>query len=136
MVRNEAFRDHWDSIETTPEGWGHFMSLRSFRPAFSFLAYDGTEPVGMIIGHEYDAYTELTGKRGSYVAIVGTRKAARKRGIASALLTAALRAASDDGCILASLGVDADSPTGAVSIYRRMGFTIRDTTLILVKSLS
>ncbi|HUZ53002.1 MAG TPA: GNAT family N-acetyltransferase [Streptosporangiaceae bacterium] len=24
LVHDEAFRDHWDSTETTPEGWAHF----------------------------------------------------------------------------------------------------------------
>jgi GNAT superfamily N-acetyltransferase len=136
LVTNESFRDHWDSTETSQESWNHFMSFSAFRPAFSFLAYEGSEPVGVLIGHEYDAYTGATGKRDLHVAIVGTRKAARKRGIASALLVSAMTTARDDGCVSASLGVDASSVTGAVGVYERIGFAVKDTWISMVKVLS
>jgi mycothiol synthase len=55
LVRNDAFRDHWGSNETTIEGWEHFISYRAFRPALSFLAYAGQEPLGLVLGQEYDA---------------------------------------------------------------------------------
>jgi len=135
LIRNEAFRDHWDSTETSQENWNYFMSFGAFRAAFSFLAYEGSEPVGMLIGHEYDAYTRATGKRDLHVALVGTRKPARKRGIASALLVRALTTAKDDGCVSASLGVDADSATGAVGVYERIGFTVKDTSVAMLKML-
>jgi mycothiol synthase len=135
LVRNEAFRDHWDNTETSQESWNYFMSFGAFRPAFSFLAYDGSEPVCILMGHEYDAYTRAMGKRDLHVALVGTRKHARKRGIASALLVRALTAAKDDGCGSASLGVDADSPTGAVGVYERIGFAVKDTWVAMIKML-
>jgi len=136
LVTNESFRDHWDSTEKSQESWSYFMSFSAFRPAFSFLAYEGSEPVGILIGHEYDAYTRATGKRDLHVAIVGTRKAARKRGVASAMLARAMTVARDDGCVSASLGVDAGSATGAVGVYERIGFTVKDTSTALVKVLS
>jgi mycothiol synthase len=135
LVRNEAFRDHWDTTETSPESWSYFMSFGAFRPAFSFLAYEGSEPVGMLIGHEYDAHTSATGKRDLHVALVGTRKPARRRGIASALLVRAMTTGRDDGCVSASLGVDADSPTGAVGVYERIGFAVKDTWVAMAKTL-
>jgi mycothiol synthase len=136
LIRNEAFRDHWDSTETSQENWSYFMSFGAFRPAFSFLAYEGSDPVGMLIGHEYDAYTRETGKRDLHVALVGTRKPARKRGIASALLVTAMTTARDDGCVSASLAVDADSPTGALGVYERMGFAVKDTWVAMIKMLA
>ncbi len=136
QIRNEAFRDHWGSTETTAEEWEHFIGYQAFRPAFSFLAYDGSEPLGVVIGHEYDSYTQTTGRRELYVAVVATRQAARNRGIASALLVRAMTLARDDGAIAASLHVDADSPTGAFGLYQRAGFTIADTTIAQVKSVS
>jgi mycothiol synthase len=85
LVRNEAFRDHWGTTENTAEQWAHHISYAAFRPALSFLAYAGDEPLGVLIGHEYDAYTKATGIRDFYIALVGTRRAGRKRGIATAL---------------------------------------------------
>jgi mycothiol synthase len=127
LVFNEAFRDHWGSIENNPEQWAYHTGERAFRPALSFLAYAGQEPLGVIICYEYDAATEATGIRDLHIPLIGTRRAGRKRGIASALLLRALAEARADGLTTASLGVDADSPTGALGLYERAGFTVTDT---------
>jgi mycothiol synthase len=71
LVRNEAFRDHWESTDVTTEQWDRFNGVRSFRPAYSFVCYAGGEAAGMIIGHEYEAYNETIGRRDLYIAMVG-----------------------------------------------------------------
>jgi mycothiol synthase len=129
LVRNEAFG------EMTPGEWAYFLSYNAFRPAFSYLAYDGAEPLGVLISREYDAYTELTGILDLYVAVVATRRSARNRGIASALLSRALADARSAGFTAASLTVDVDSPTGAFGLYQRAGFAIRTTSVMQVKDL-
>jgi mycothiol synthase len=135
LIRNEAFQDHWGSTETSAESWAHFLASHTFRPAFSFVAYDHGEPAGLIISHEYEAAAAATGARDIYIAIVGTRRAARKRGLASALLTRVLADAKAAGFGTASLGVDADSPTGAVGVYERVGFTVDHTEVTRCKKL-
>ena len=127
LVRNESFRDHWGSTETSAQSWAHVLARGAFRPALSFLAYEGPEPLGVLISHEYDAYRARTGRRELYIAVVGTRATGRKRGIATALLATALSAARAEGYDQASLGVDADSLTGAVRLYERVGFTVDNT---------
>jgi mycothiol synthase len=124
LVRNEAFRDHWGSTETSAEAWAHFLASSAFRPGFSFLAYAGSEPLGMLISREHDATKIATGHRDLHIALVGTRAAGRKRGIATALLLTAMSAARADGYDQASLGVDADSLTDAVRLYEHVGFTV------------
>jgi mycothiol synthase len=136
MIRNEAFRDHWGSTETSAESWAHFLSSRTFRSAFSFVAYDHGEPAGVIISHEYEAAAAATGTRDLYIAIVGTRRAARKRGLASSLLTRVLTDGKAAGFGTASLGVDADSTTGAVGVYERAGFTVDHTAVTQCKKLA
>jgi mycothiol synthase len=135
LVRNEAFRDHWQPDQMTPDEWAYFLSYDAFRPGFSYLAYDGAEPLGVLIGREYDAYAELTGILDLYIAVVATRRSARKRGIASALLSRALADARSAGFTAASLTVNADSPTGAFGLYQRAGFAIRTTSVMQVKDL-
>jgi mycothiol synthase len=127
LIRNESFRDHWGSTETTAESWTHFLASGAFRPRFSFLAYQGPEPLGMLLGREHEAASAATGRRELYIALVGTRAAGRKRGIATALLNTAMSAARADGCDRAALGVDAGSLTGAVRLYERVGFTVDRT---------
>jgi len=124
LIRNESFRDHWGSTETTAELWAHLLASDAFRPGFSFLAYEGSEPLGMLISYEYEAYNAKTGHCDLHISLVGTRAAGRKRGIATALLTTAMSAARSDGYDQASLGVDADSLTGAVRLYEHVGFTV------------
>jgi ribosomal protein S18 acetylase RimI-like enzyme len=135
LVHEEAFRDHWDWTEMTAEGWAHFIASQAFRPAYSFLAYDGDEPLGLVVGHEYDSYTEATGRLDLYIPTVATRRAGRRRGIATALLGQVMRAAAADGFVSVTLDVDADSPTGAVGLYERAGFAVRDTWIAQIKPL-
>ena len=127
LVFNEAFRDHWGSIENNAEQWAYHTGEQAFRPVLSFLAYADDEPLGVIICYEYDAATEATGIRDLHISLIGTRRAGRRRGIASALLFRAFAAATAAGLTTASLGVDADSPTGALGLYERAGFTVTDT---------
>ena len=131
LVRNESFRDHWESTETSPQIWAHFLASRAFRPGLSFLAYQEDEPLGILMSCEYDA-----GPRDLYIALVGTRAAGRKRGIATALLLTAMSAARDRGYDQASLGVDADSLTGAVRLYEHVGFTVTRTRTAYRKRLA
>ena len=136
LVRDEAFRDHWGSTETTAEGWAHTMGPQAFRPACSFLAYDAGDPLGVILAFEYDAYLKATGIRDLFIALVGTRRAGRKRGIASALVARALAEAKDAGFVRASLDVQADSMTGAVGLYERIGFSISHSVAYYEKALT
>jgi mycothiol synthase len=135
LVFNEAFRDHWGSVGSNAEQWAYHTRERAFRPALSFLAYAGDEPLGVIICYEYDAATEATGIRDLHIPLIGTRRAGRRRGIASALLFRAFAEARAGGFSTASLGVDADSPTGALGLYERAGFTVTDTWIAQQKVL-
>lgn len=129
LVRNESFRDHWAPSDLTPESWAFHLGLRAVRPEYSFIAYLNGEPAGLVMAREYEAYNKAKGIRDLYIPQVGTRRAGRKRGIASALLTTTLRAAKADGFDTATLDADADSPTGAFGLYQRLGFVVRDTKI-------
>jgi mycothiol synthase len=135
LIRNEAFRDHWGSTEITGEEWALRMEYEAFRPALSFLAYADQEPLGLIISHEYDAYTAASGIRDVHIPLIGTRQQGRKRGIATALVVRVLTQARAGGFTTASLSVDADSLTGALDLYKRVGFTVRHTSIAHTKAL-
>jgi mycothiol synthase len=133
MIRNEAFRDHWGSTETNPEYWAHFLASAAFRPELSFLAYENSEPLGMLVTREHQT---KTGRRDLHIELVGTRAVGRKRGIATALLLTAMSAARSERYDQASLDVDADSLTGAVRLYERAGFTVACTWVAYRKPLA
>ncbi len=107
-----------------------------FRSAFSFLAYLGDNPAGVLIAQEYDAFRQATGRRECYIATIDVTEAASGRGIASALIRRSLAAAQADGCDIATMYVDADSPTGALTLYEQIGFTKQRTSVTLIKDLT
>jgi GNAT superfamily N-acetyltransferase len=135
LVRDEAFRDHWGSTVTTPERWAGVVEGSAFRPELTFLAYEDGEPLALVLCEEFEAHRLATGQRELYVALVGTRRIGRKRGLASALLGQVLRLGAEAGFDTASLGVDADSPTGALGLYERLGFRAGHVWVVQSKAL-
>jgi len=90
----------------------------------------------VLIAHEYDAFAQATGRRECYIATVGVIKSARGRGIASALIRRSLAAAQADGCDVATLYVEADSPTCALTLYEHLGFAWQRSSVTLIKDLA
>jgi mycothiol synthase len=132
QVQDAAFGEQ----ATTADSWQHFVGHERFRPAFSFLAYLGDEPVGVLIANEYDAFRRATGRRECFISSVGVIGTARGRGIATALLGCSLAAAQADGCDVATLYVGADSPTAALTFYEHVGFTKQRASVTLTKDLT
>ncbi|MGW0810476.1 GNAT family N-acetyltransferase [Nonomuraea sp. NPDC002799] len=124
-VRNVAFRDHWGSVPHTAESWQSvIVGTRHFRPESSFVAVAGGQAVGALITHFFEAQSARLGERQAWIQIVGTLREWRGKGVAGALLAHALAAFTAQGYASTGLGVDADNPTGAVSVYARAGFEI------------
>ncbi|MDO5661835.1 MAG: GNAT family N-acetyltransferase [Brachybacterium sp.] len=65
---------------------------------------------------------------GTYLEYVGVHRSARGRGVAKALLYAAIRDAARRGRTRVGLEVDDDSPTGADGLYRSMGWETVEVT--------
>ncbi|MGO1318650.1 MAG: GNAT family N-acetyltransferase [Galactobacter sp.] len=116
-ARNEAFADHWGSSQTSPERWAHIWQQRVLRLDLSRVALNQD-------GSGVDAFvlSEIWVPGEVYVALVGTRRAARGKHLATDLLTDVVRAAKAAGADRVDLGVDAASPTGANGVYERVGF--------------
>jgi mycothiol synthase len=125
-AHNEAFTDHWGSAERTTRSWremivGHPL----FRPELSFVVLDGIDrdpTVAAYLMSYQNEPNEPGGRASGYIGQIGTRRAWRGRGLASALVVAALAAMRDAGYRRATLTVDTASPTGAHGLYERLGF--------------
>jgi ribosomal protein S18 acetylase RimI-like enzyme len=115
----DAFTDHWGYQRREFDDWV-ILTVRSsgFLPGLSLVARDGDEVAGYVL-----CYSDLDPSR-VYIGHVGTRKPWRRRGLAGALLAQVLRTAHRQGYRSAALGVDTQSPTGAVGVYERVGFTV------------
>lgn len=125
----EAFRDHFGYQYRDFESWAA-LAVRSadFSPELTRIAFDGDEIAGYVLSYRDPSPERL------YIGQVGVRRPWRRRGLAAALLAEVLAAAAAAGRATASLGVDADSPTGAVGVYERVGFVV--TTRWVTYSLS
>jgi mycothiol synthase len=126
---NECFADHWGFEPTSEEDWQMFyIQAKSFRPDLTFLAMDGEGKAAQIAGFCINFVGEEDNQREGIaegrIAVLGTRRPWRKRGVASALLCESMRAFKAAGLEYAGLGVDIESQTGALNLYKRLGFTI------------
>ncbi|MEU8584119.1 GNAT family N-acetyltransferase [Streptomyces abikoensis] len=123
-AHNDAFRDHWSFTETDRTDWENwFTGDRSFRAGLSALLLDADDRVAAyLLADEYVADGAATGLRACAIGHLGTRPAHRGRGAARALLAHTLAQAGRQGYDRAELVVDAANPTGALGLYRRVGF--------------
>jgi len=123
IAKNDAFRDHWGTQPMTEEQWTGFMRQDAMREELSFLAVDDSGAIaGMVITFVHPEDFARQGYIGGYIQFVSVGRPWRGRGVAKALLGAALHASRDAGHEAVALDVDAESPTGADRLYTAMGF--------------
>ena len=136
LAHVESFADHWGSEPRTREEWNQwYTGHRAFRSELSVLAVDAAteEVVSLVLCAAYPQDWVQTPVE-AWVNTVGTRRAWRGKGVARWVLAESLRrvAAADDGFERAILGVDAENPTGALRLYRDLGFVdeVRSVTTL------
>lgn len=123
LAHNEAFADHWGSEPQAAEVWSRdFIGDPYFRGDLSFVVVDGDEIAGYTVNYVAEADWQATGVREGWVGQLGVRRTWRRRGLATALLVRSMEAFRAAGLDAATLGVDAENPTGALGIYERVGF--------------
>ena len=112
------FRDHWGYMPQTFDDWMHwFAHSESFDATLWFLAMHGNEIAGLALCADEK---EL----GGWVHILGVSRTWRRKGLASALLQYAFHEFSIRAISKISLGVDAQSLTGATHLYKRAGMHV------------
>jgi mycothiol synthase len=113
-LTQETFSGHWGWTGTDYDTWERTYLARSdVDPSLWHVAYEGAEPVGMLVG----SHTDETG----WVDALGVRKAWRGRGVGRALLESSFSEFLRRGAKEAVLGVDAGNETGAVQLYEGVG---------------
>ncbi|MGX5682032.1 GNAT family N-acetyltransferase [Schumannella luteola] len=118
----DAFQDHWASQPMSDEQWESFTARSIARPDLSAVAIIDGEVAGFVLVSVNEEDWEGQGFSSAYIDLVGVPRAFRGRGIAPALLAHTMRAMAAEGLDKAVLDVDSDSPTGALGLYRKVGF--------------
>jgi ribosomal protein S18 acetylase RimI-like enzyme len=126
-VHEQSFEDAWMHTRDPYEQWEHwFVKAPSFDPSLWFVA----ETVGEIVGVAI-CRTRETEPDFGWVNALGVLRSHRRRGIGEALLRHAFAEFKRRGFERVGLGVDAESPTSAVSLYERAGMHVARTSLQL-----
>lgn len=128
---NTASRDHWGHADATPEMWRDQLEASTFRPGWTVLAVeDATDDVvGVAWGSAY-AQDWSEDHREGYTEELGVLREHRGHGLASALLAEQMRRFAADGMDAACLGVDTENPSGALSLYERLGYRPTASTCV------
>jgi mycothiol synthase len=122
-AHNAAFTEHHGSAERDAVAWQTmFTGQRAFRPELSVLALEDGAVLGYVLAYVYEADCAATGVRETHFGQIGVVPRVRGRGLATALITAALRTGAEHGCERAGLEVDEDNVTGALRLYEKLGF--------------
>ena len=131
---DEAMHDHPGWAPLTEE---QLLASRS-HPLFGQIdvwqvAWDGDEVVAGVLGFINHTENEAMGRTRGYTEAIFTRRPWRKRGIAAALIARNLRLLRERGMTEAALSVDTENPSGALALYRRMGFEVEAELLTLLR---
>jgi mycothiol synthase len=118
----EAFQDHWGGFDSSDEYLQRWLDNPNTDLSLWVIAFDGDEvAAGCLNAIDADQNAALGTQRG-WLGGVFTRRAWRRRGLASALIAESFRRFRDRGMTSAGLGVDAENESGALGLYERLGF--------------
>jgi mycothiol synthase len=136
MAMREEFRDHWGYVESAVEedyrDWMHWMETNpTCDPSLLFVAVDGDEIAGTSLCQDATAEDPELG----WIFGLGVRRPWRRRGLALALLRYSFGVLYRRGKRKVSLGVDAQSLTGATRLYERAGMRLERQYEIYEKEL-
>ncbi len=121
---NEAFRDHWGYI---PEPWEDFERMLDEPDSDLTLwrvAWQGDQVAGMVLSFINKEENETYGRKRGYTENICVRRPWRKQGLAKALIARSLMALKERGMTSAGLGVDAENTSGALNLYKSMGYQV------------
>ena len=119
---DESFKDHFGHVdqpfEKAFEQFKHFsLNDSHFDPDLWFIAMDGDQPAGILKGSKESS----TDPEYGYINLLGVRRPWRKRGLGLGLLRHCFNIFYDRGKKAVELGVDAQSLTGALKLYKDAG---------------
>lgn len=116
-VVEEAFSDHWGHVPGSFEDWMRRTGREDFDPSLWWLGVQGDEIVGTSLCE--------TMADGGWVSSLCVRRPWRNRGLARAILLHSFAQFWKRNRRTVSLGVDADSLTGATRVYESVGMYVR-----------
>ena len=129
-THEETFEDMWGHAPTSFEDWQHWFLGEDHDWSLFFLAEAEGEAAGVALCRRRPTEPDIGAIR-----VVGVRRPWRRQGVGRALMLHAFREFRRRGMRGASLGVDAESLTGAQRLYATVGMHVDRESDIYEKSL-
>lgn len=133
---NEAFRDHWGYIPDPWEAFEQMINSPDYDPTLWRVAWQGDEVVGMVLSFIDKDMNVKYGRNRGYTENICVRRPWRKQGVARALIAVSLRALKERGMNEAGLGVDTENTSGALNLYKFMGYQVVKQSTIYRKTIN
>lgn len=123
---HDAFRDHWGGHDSSEASYLRWRESPEFDPSLFIVAFDGDEIAAAVLNVIYDDENKMLGIKRGWLESVFTRRAWRRRGLGRALIARSFHLLRERGMEIAALTVDADNPSGALSLYESVGFAVTE----------
>lgn len=125
---HDSFKDHWgfaesDPDESFPRAEHNLNTNPNYDPKYYHLLWDGDEVAAVSLCYP----NAENNRRKGLVGALGVRKPWRKRGLGLAILLHSFRVFWDNNIPIVTLGVDAESLTGATRLYEKAGMHVERT---------
>ncbi len=134
QAHREAFAGHWGATPPDEQYWSRwYTGARAFRADVSRLVLDGDAVAAYLLTYLWEADAVATGVREAFLGQLGVRPGWRRRGLGGLLLAAALQSYRSAGYERSVLTVDTGNATGALGLYERAGYAVRDTSVTWMK---
>ncbi|MGP4077374.1 GNAT family N-acetyltransferase [Halobacillus sp. K22] len=118
---NEGFQDYSIDIQMTVDEFIQTMASKKLSPEYSFVAYDGETPVGIIL----NGIQQVDGKRMSYNGGTAVHPDYRGKGVGRELVQHSVDLFKEKQVEVSTLEAISDN-TGAIRLYEKYGYSIHD----------
>jgi ribosomal protein S18 acetylase RimI-like enzyme len=122
---DEAFKDHWGYRPTPDEEFEGWMKDPNFRPELWKVAWDGDQVAGSVQNFYNPKENEEYQRKRGYTEGISTRRPWRRRGLASALIVESMKMFKEMGMTETAHGVDAENTSGALNLYKKLGYKVK-----------
>ncbi len=119
-----AFRDHWGYREETWEEFQGWLKDPTYMPEIWKIAWDSDQVAGIVMNFINEKENKEYGRKRGYTENISVGRPWRKRGLAKSLIVQSMQMFKKMGFTETALGVDAENTTGALNLYKALGYQV------------
>jgi ribosomal protein S18 acetylase RimI-like enzyme len=120
----EAFRDHWGFTIPQDEDYERWLNEPLYDPSLFKVAWDGDQVAGTVMNFFNPKENEEYGRLRGYTEDISVGRPWRKRGLAKSLIVQSMQMFKEMGFTETALGVDTENTSGALHLYKSLGYKV------------